>query len=96
MDKTVVVAVERMVQHSRYKRVVRRTSRFHVHDEENTCSKGDRVIIVESRPMSKRKRWRLREVVRKASEAVRAPSAQDDLADTGRHAASGARQPRNR
>ena len=84
MDKTIIVAVERMVQHSRYKRIVRRTSKFYAHDEENTCVKGDRVILVETRPMSKSKRWRVREVFRKASASARAPESAVASEDKGR------------
>jgi small subunit ribosomal protein S17 len=70
MDKTVVVAVRRLVQHPRYRRVVRRTSKFHAHDEKNVCRLGDVVLIVESRPLSKQKRWRVREVLRKGTPAL--------------------------
>jgi small subunit ribosomal protein S17 len=64
MDKTIVVAVERRVSHPRYDRVVKRTSKFYAHDEKNACKEGDVVTIVESRPLSRLKRWRLREIVR--------------------------------
>lgn len=67
MDKTVVVAVERRVPHPLYRRIVTRTSRFLAHDEQNACSIGDTVAIEETRPLSKRKRWRLKEIIRKAS-----------------------------
>ena len=73
-----------MVQHGQYKRVVRRTSKFYAHDEGNECHKGDLVTIVETRPMSKLKRWRVREVVRKASAAVSAPATVADSEDRGR------------
>ena len=66
MDKSVVVEVGRRVEHGRYKRTIRRTSRFMAHDESNTAKVGDRVRIEETRPMSKRKRWILREVLVKA------------------------------
>ncbi|MGM0368979.1 MAG: 30S ribosomal protein S17 [Bacillota bacterium] len=66
MDKTVVVAVERKVQHDLYKRVVNRTSRFKVHDEENESKVGDKVRIVETKPISKSKNWKLEEIVRAA------------------------------
>ena len=66
MDKTVVVQVERLVRHRRYKRVIRRTARCMAHDEQNECSVGDRVRIVETRPLSKTKRWRVVSVVEKA------------------------------
>jgi small subunit ribosomal protein S17 len=66
MNKTVVVEVGRRVEHGRYKRTIRRTSRFMAHDEKNTAKVGDRVRIEETRPMSKRKRWILKEVLVKA------------------------------
>ncbi|MGM0501329.1 MAG: 30S ribosomal protein S17 [Bacillota bacterium] len=66
MDKTAVVAVERKVQHDLYKRVINRTSRFMAHDEENECKVGDKVTIVETKPISKNKTWKLKEIVRKA------------------------------
>lgn len=65
MQKTVVVAVERQVKHSTYGKYVRRTSKYYAHDEANGCNIGDRVRIVETRPMSKLKRWKIAEVVRK-------------------------------
>jgi small subunit ribosomal protein S17 len=67
MDKTVVVRVERLVQDTRYKKYVRRYSRFMCHDEANNCSIGDRVRIIEHRPLSKRKRWKVQETVAKAT-----------------------------
>ena len=66
MQKTIVVEVERRVQDARYDRTVKRTSRFMAHDEDNTAKVGDTVRIEETRPLSKSKRWRLREVVEKA------------------------------
>ena len=66
MDKTIVVEVERRVQHAEYTRTIKRTSRFHAHDEKNAAKVGDRVRIEETRPLSKLKRWRLREIVTKA------------------------------
>jgi small subunit ribosomal protein S17 len=67
MDKTVVVRVERVVQDTRYKKYVRRYSRFMCHDELNDCAIGDRVRIIEHRPLSKRKRWKVQETVVKAT-----------------------------
>ena len=67
MDKTIVVSVERRVPHPLYRRIVTKTSNFVVHDEQNVCTVGDRVSIVETRPLSKRKRWRLLEIITKAS-----------------------------
>ncbi len=59
LDKTVVVRVERMVKDVRYKKYVRRYSKFMAHDETNSCAIGDRVTIIEHRPLSKRKRWKV-------------------------------------
>ena len=67
MDKTVVVRVERLVQDQRYKKYVRRYTRFMAHDEANDCKLGDRVRIIEHRPISKRKRWKVQETVARAS-----------------------------
>jgi len=67
MQKTVTVAVDRFVKHPLYKKTLRRTSRFLAHDEENACQVGDRVRIIETRPLSARKRWRVAEVLAKAT-----------------------------
>lgn len=75
MQKTVVVAVETRKQHPLYKRTVRRTARFKVHDEENACKLGDTVRIEESRPISKEKSWRVAEILRKGDVAEIQPSA---------------------
>ncbi|MFV1989613.1 MAG: 30S ribosomal protein S17 [Acidimicrobiales bacterium] len=66
MDKTAVVTVVERVRHRRYFKTVQRTTRLHVHDEENTLRIGDRVRVQETRPMSKNKRWRLDEVLERA------------------------------
>ena len=66
MAKTIVVEVERRVQHPVYTRTIKRTSRFHAHDESNAAHLGDRVRIEETRPLSRLKRWRLREILVKA------------------------------
>ncbi|MNS63857.1 30S ribosomal protein S17 [compost metagenome] len=63
MDKTLVVAVESTVSHPRYKKMVKQTTKFKAHDEDNTAKEGDIVRIEESRPLSRDKRWRLVEVV---------------------------------
>ena len=65
MDKTITVKVERKVKHPLYGKFVKKTTSFHAHDEKNECSIGDTVKIMEARPMSKTKRWRLVEVVEK-------------------------------
>ncbi len=67
MDKTVAVAVDRRVQHRLYKKILRRTSKFLAHDENNACKVGDRVRIVETRPLSARKRWRVEKVLASAA-----------------------------
>ena len=66
MDKTIVVAVETKVRHPLYGKTVNRTTKFKAHDENNTAKIGDRVLIMETRPLSKDKRWRLVEIVEKA------------------------------
>lgn len=66
-DKSVVVRVDRIVRHDRYKRYMRRSAKFMAHDEKNECRLGDTVEIVESRPLSARKRWRVRRVVKRAA-----------------------------
>ncbi len=66
MEKSVVVSVERKVKHPKYGKFVKKTTKFHAHDEKNECGVGDTVRIMESRPLSKTKRWRLVEVVEKA------------------------------
>jgi small subunit ribosomal protein S17 len=68
MDKTVVVAVETLIKHQLYGRTIRRTKKFKAHDEENSCRIGDRVKITETRPLSKEKRWRVAEVIKKAEQ----------------------------
>ena len=65
MEKSVVVSVERKVKHEKYGKFVKKSTKFHAHDENNECSIGDTVKIMETRPMSKTKRWRLVEVVEK-------------------------------
>jgi small subunit ribosomal protein S17 len=67
MNKTRVVAVDRSFRHARYQRVVKRTSRFKAHDERNESHVGDRVLIIETRPLSKDKRWRIKEILQRAS-----------------------------
>jgi small subunit ribosomal protein S17 len=68
MDKTIVVSVERLARHPLYKRVIRLTTKFKAHDEQNDAHVGDTVVIEESRPLSATKRWRLVEVVQRAGE----------------------------
>jgi small subunit ribosomal protein S17 len=67
MEKTVVVSVERRVRHPRYGKVVRRVKKYKAHDEENTCRVGDWVRIVESRPLSREKRWVVEEIVKRVA-----------------------------
>ena len=66
MDKTIVVAVSERVKHPLYKKIVNRTKKFKAHDENNVCGIGDKVLIAETRPLSKDKCWRLVEIVEKA------------------------------
>lgn len=66
MDKTVVVAIEDSVRHPLYKKIIKRTVKYKAHDEANTCGIGDRVRIMETRPISKDKRWRVVEIIEKA------------------------------
>ena len=66
MDKTIVVAIEDSVKHPLYGKVVKRTVKIKAHDEENTCGIGDRVKVMETRPLSRDKRWRLAEIIEKA------------------------------
>ncbi len=67
MDKTVVVAIENRSPHPKYKKIVVRTKRYKVHDEENKCKQGDRVRIKETRPLSRTKRWTVTDILNKSS-----------------------------
>jgi len=69
MDKTVVVAVEKLRRHPLYKKTIRRTVKYKVHDENNECALGDKVRIVETRPLSREKRWRVAEIITKGEVA---------------------------
>jgi small subunit ribosomal protein S17 len=88
MDKTVVVTVESMHRHRLYKHTVRTTKRYKAHDERNECREGDTVRIIESRPLSKDKRWRVVEIMRHDERATpqqvaaTVPSAPQDLVDS--------------
>ncbi|QNB47452.1 30S ribosomal protein S17 [Thermanaerosceptrum fracticalcis] len=66
MDKTVVVAIENNVRHPMYNKIMKKTKKYKAHDEENTCKVGDKVKIMETRPLSKDKRWRVAEILEKA------------------------------
>jgi small subunit ribosomal protein S17 len=68
MNKTVTVQVERKTQHPIYKKYIKRYTIYKAHDEKNTCKTGDKVLIVETRPLSKTKRWNVKEIVEKAPE----------------------------
>ena len=72
MHKTITVMVERRVRHPIYERVIRRSKKYHAHDEQNQCQIGDVVRIVETRPLSRTKRWRLQEIVRRRVDATSA------------------------
>ena len=77
MQKTIVVEVTRRVQHPVYKRIISKRNKFYAHDEQQTAQVGDVVRIIECRPISKLKRWRLGEVIRKAVQVAVAPEAVD-------------------
>ena len=66
MDKTIVVAIETSIKHSLYNKIIRRTVKFKAHDENNECRVGDKVLIMETRPLSKDKNWRLVKIIEKA------------------------------
>ena len=66
MDKTVVIAIEDNVKHPVYGKIIKRTLKIHAHDEQNECGVGDRVEVMETRPLSKTKRWRVTEIIEKA------------------------------
>ena len=71
MDKTVVVTIKDKVRHPLYGKIINRTVKYKAHDEENTCGIGDKVLIMETRPMSKDKRWRVVEIIEKAKSSLR-------------------------
>ena len=83
MDKTVVVVIKRRFKHRRYHKYIQRSKRFMVHDEENTCREGDRVLIAESRPLSRNKRWRLREVIERSVQEGAGPADTAGSAEQG-------------
>lgn len=66
MDKTIVVSVQRLLKHSVFGKTIRKSNKLYVHDEENKAGKGDKVLVMECRPLSKSKRWRLVEITEKA------------------------------
>ena len=66
-DKSITVLIERQVKHPLYKKIIRRSTKLHAHDEQNECNEGDTVIIEECRPLSKTKSWRLVEIINRAS-----------------------------
>ena len=66
MDKTIVVAIEDNVRHPKYGKIIKRTVKIHAHDEKNVCGIGDKVSVMETRPLSATKRWRLVEIIEKA------------------------------
>jgi small subunit ribosomal protein S17 len=70
MDKTVVIQVEKLVKHSLYKKYIKRQNKFTAHDEKNECRIGDKVVITESRPISRMKRWRVSGIVEKAVSVI--------------------------
>ncbi|MBQ2736493.1 MAG: 30S ribosomal protein S17 [Clostridia bacterium] len=66
MDKTIVVAIQDNVKHKVYNKIIKRTTKIHAHDEKNECNIGDKVEVMETRPLSKTKRWRLVQIIEKA------------------------------
>ena len=66
MNKTVIVVVERLVKHPLYQKYLRKKARYKAHDEKNECRAGDRVLLLETRPLSREKRWRVKEILEKA------------------------------
>ena len=86
MDKSVVVRVDRTVKHKLYKRYIRRSGKFMAHDQDNECRTGDTVEIIESRPLSSRKRWRVRRILRRAQGV--APSNAPAAAGAGENASA--------
>ena len=66
MDKTVVVMVERLVKHPRYEKYMKKRAKYKAHDEKNECHVGDTVSIIETRPLSREKRWRVKEIIKRA------------------------------
>ena len=66
MDKTIVVAIEDNIKHPKYGKIIKRTTKIHVHDEKNECGVGDKVLVMETRPYSATKRWRLVNIIEKA------------------------------
>ena len=66
MDKTIVVAIQDNVKHKVYNKIIKRTTKIHAHDEKNVCNIGDKVEVMETRPLSKTKRWRLVQIIEKA------------------------------
>ena len=66
MDKTIVVAIQDNVKHAVYSKIIKRTTKIHAHDEKNECNVGDKIEVMETRPLSKTKRWRLVQIIEKA------------------------------
>ncbi|HEU4342967.1 MAG TPA: 30S ribosomal protein S17 [Candidatus Binatia bacterium] len=83
MQKTVVVSVERTVMHPKYKKYLKRRTRVKVHDERNECRVGDRVLIVECRPLSRDKRWRVSKISERAKTTEAEPSSESDALPVG-------------
>ncbi len=66
MNKTIIVSIERLVKHPLYQKYLRKKARYKAHDEKNECRAGDRVLLMETRPLSREKRWRVKEILEKA------------------------------
>lgn len=82
MDKSIVVSVERRIQHPLYRKLIKKTSKVLAHDEENRCRVGDVVTIVETRPLSKQKRWRVEEITISAGEETTIPDGAEGEGDS--------------
>jgi small subunit ribosomal protein S17 len=91
MDKTIVVAVETSVRHPKYKKIVKRTYKLKAHDENNECGIGDKVKVMETRPLSKDKRWRIVEIIEKAKSGRPGAVRQTGRDPRGAHCASACR-----
>lgn len=87
MNKTVVVEVEKVLLHPKYKKYVRKKKKYKAHDEYNRCEVGDKVLIVECRPLSKEKRWFVKEILERRKEAQVAPLVEEEVtsSDTGQN-----------
>ena len=84
MEKTVVVKVDRLVKHPVYNKYIKRSAKYKAHDEDNSCKIGDRVVIVETRPLSKDKRWKVRQIIESKAYPKQELTHDTDADNTGR------------